>query len=130
MPITATPFYITINVGNVTWTNMPAAATEIFGTAHRRVRKDLTDVNKIRLSARVSTAGSTGSVIYAEYSTDESAWTRLTENLSIATPTGTKASTWEDMTAGARGDVFIRIMGSGGDGVADPILGNIALEVR
>lgn len=126
---TRTPQSLLVNSGNVTWTNMPLASTELFGNVHRRVKKDFTDVDKIRLVARVSTAGVAAAGIQAQYSTDESTWLTLTANtLSLATPTGTKATAWEDLPAGARGDVFVRIIGSGGDGAADPILGNIYLE--
>ena len=126
---TRTPQSLLINSGNVTWTNMPLASTELFGNVHRRVKKDFTDVDKIRLVARVSTDGVAAAVIQAQYSTDESAWLTLTANtLSLATPTGTKATAWGDLPAGAKGDVFVRIIGSGGDGAADPILGNICLE--
>lgn len=128
MAITRTPRSLTINTGNVTWTNMPAAATELFGNVHRRVKKDFTDVDKIRLCARVSTAGVSGSIIQAQYSTDESAWNTLTTNTIALNSTGTKVTAWEAIPAGAEADVFVRIIGSGGDGAGDPVLGNIYLE--
>jgi hypothetical protein len=129
MPITRTPHSLCMSTGNVTWTNMPAAATELFGLTHRRAKKDLTDVHKVRLVARVSTPGSVNAVLRAEYSVDESAWQSLTTStLSIATPAGTKASAWDELPAGARGDVFIRVMGQSGDGTADPVVGNVYLE--
>jgi len=108
---------------------MPAATTELFGNVHRRVKKDFTDVDQIRLGCRVSTAGSTGALIQAQYSTDDTNWNTLTTNtLSVATPTGTKVTAWEAIPVNARGDVFVRIIGSGGDGAADPVLGTIYLE--
>lgn len=129
MPATRTPHVLVLNTGNVTWTNMPAATTELFGNVHRRVKKDFTDVDQIRLGCRVSTAGSTGALIQAQYSTDDTNWNTLTTNtLSVATPTGTKVTAWEAIPVNARGDVFVRIIGSGGDGAADPVLGTIYLE--
>ena len=123
-----TPQSILLNAGNVTWTNQPAAATELFGNVHRRAKKDFTDVDKIRLVARVSIASSASAVLQAQYSTDESAWNTLTANTMSISSTGTKATAWEAIPAGARGDVFIRLIGSGADGAADPVLGNIYLE--
>lgn len=107
---------------------MPLAATELFGNVHRRAKKDFTDVDKVRLVARVSTAGVAAAVIQAQYSTDESAWSNLTTNTIGLNTTGTKATAWESIPVGARGDVFVRVIGSGGDGAADPILGNVYLE--
>lgn len=126
------PQYIPLNTVNVTWTNMPAAATELFGVVHRRARIDLTYASQIRLMARVSTLGYSTSILYAQYSTDESAWVTLTTNsLAIGGGSaGTRVTAWENIPTGALADVFVRIMGSGGDGVVDPILGTIQLQVR
>lgn len=126
------PLCVVINTGNITWSNMPLAATELFGTTHRRVKIDLTYASQIRLMARVSTIGTTNSIIYAEYSTDESAWSTLTaNNLAIGGGSaGTRVTAWENVPSGALADVFVRIMGSGGDGAADPILGSVHLQVR
>lgn len=128
---TRTPCKITINAANVTWTNMPVALTELFGNVHRRLLVDLTDVDKIRLSARVSTVGAASAFIRAEYSTDESVWSNLTGNtLGLNGSPSTRATAWEAIPAGAKGSVFVRIVGSGGDGALDPVLGTIMLEAR
>ena len=128
MAATKTPHSICISTGNITWTNMPAASTELFGLVHRRIKKDFTDVDTIRLSARVSTIGTAGAVLQAQYSTDESAWNTLTTNTLTLSSTGTKVTSWENIPSGAKADVFVRIVGSGGDGVVDPVLGNIYVE--
>lgn len=131
MALTATPVWASINVGNVTWSNMPSALTEIFGTVHRRIRLSLTDAHKARLTARVSTLGSANAVILAQYSLDESTWFTLTPDLALGGGVvGTRASAWGTIPAQAQTDVFIRVVGQNGDAVADPVLGNIQLEVR
>ena len=109
---------------------MPLALTELFGLNHRRIKVDLSDVDKIRLSVRVSTVGSTNAVLFLQYSTDESAWSTLTSNLTLNGVASTRVSPWESIPAGAKGDVFIRVVGQGGDGVADPVLGNIYFTYR
>jgi hypothetical protein len=121
-----------LNVGNVTWTNMPAAATEFLGVVHRRARVLLADTDRIRLVARVSTLGSANAVLRAEYSLDESAWSTLTPDLAIGGGSaGTRTSSWGDVPAEAKNqDVVVRLMGESGNGTADPVLGNIALEYR
>jgi hypothetical protein len=126
----STPFNICFNDGNTVWTNMPLALTELFGLNHRRIKVDLSDVDKIRLSVRVSTVGSTNAVLFLQYSTDESAWSTLTSNLTLNGVASTRVSPWESIPAGAKGDVFIRVVGQGGDGVADPVLGNIYFTYR
>jgi hypothetical protein len=77
------PLCVAINTANATWTNQPLAATELFGTVHRRVKIDLTYASQVRLMARVSTIGATNAIIYAEYSSDESAWSTLAGNLAM-----------------------------------------------
>lgn len=129
MAITRTPIKLTINTGNITWTNMPLAATELFGNVHRRTKVDLTDVDKCRLLVRVSTQGSTNAILTCQYSLDETNWSTLCPTVAINT-TGTKAGNWDLIPVEAKADVFIRIIGSGGDGAADPILGNIGLEIK
>jgi hypothetical protein len=125
------PEHIPINTGNVTWSNQPSAATELFGNVHRRTKADLTNSTQVRLVARVSTIGAADAIIYAEYSTDENSWSALGNTLAIGGGSaGTRAATWLDVPGGAKGDVFIRVMGSGGDGAADPVLGNIVLQVK
>jgi hypothetical protein len=124
------PLVIPFNIGNVTWTNQPAALTEIFGAVHRRGKFDLTNATQIRISARVSTVGTATSVIYAQYSTDDSAYVTLTANQIAMGTIGTKVTAWENVPVGAKGDVFIKFVGLNGDAAADPIIGNLYLEVK
>ena len=123
------PMSHVLNGTNITWTNMPLAAQELLNVVHRRIKLDLTNVAQVRFACRVSTVGVAAAVLYLEYSTDESVWNRLTANIAINT-TGTKVTAWENIPAGAKADVVVRIMGSGGDGAADPIFGLMALQVR
>jgi hypothetical protein len=132
MAVTRTPQRVILNTGNVTWTNQPTALTEFLGLVHRRMLMSFVDVHRIRLGARISTAGVAASVLFAQYSTDESAWSTLTGSIAMNT-TGTKVTTFDPIPAGAvngGGDVFVRLVGSGGDGVADPVIGNVWLEYR
>lgn len=126
---TRTTRHILINIGNVAWTNMPAAVTELFATVHRRCKADLTDCDKCRLTGRVSTVGAANAVLRVEYSTDESAWSVLSPDMPLNAGAGTKASAWGNVPAGAKGDVFLRVVGQSGDGAADPVIGNLLLEL-
>jgi len=122
---------VELNIGNTTWTNMPAAVTELFGLAHRRTILYLGACDQIRLVARVSTIGATNAVLFAQYSTDETAWSTLTGNLALGGGVaGTRKSSWAAIPAGAKtSDVFIRVVGQNGDATADPIIGNVSLQV-
>lgn len=122
---------VCLNGTNITWSNMPAAITEIFGLTHRRHILDLTHFDKVGLAARVSTAGAANAVIWAQYSTDGgSNWSDLMANRLALAPAGTKGTTWEAIPTEARGLVQVRLVGQNGDGAADPILGIISLGLN
>ena len=129
MAVTRTPHKLNLASGANAWTNQPAGLTEFLGLTHHRLKAELTDCDRCRLVARVSTAGAAGATLKAQYSTDESAWSDLTGAVAIDS-TGTKATAWADVPAGARGDVFVRLVGSGGNGTADPVIGSVMLEAR
>lgn|SRR3990167_5142128 len=129
MTLTRTPNSLVLNNGNQTWTNMPSILTEFLGTVHRRMKFSFIDVDFIRLVARISTAGFAGSLIFAQYSTDESIWNTLTSSIAIDS-TGTKVTSFNVMPVSAKGDVFIRLVGQGGNGTIDPIIGSVSLEFR
>ncbi len=40
------------------------------------------------------------------------------------------ATAWTDLVAGAKADVFIAPLCSGGDGVLDPVVGNITAQFK
>ncbi len=120
-----------MNSGNLTLTNMPLALTELASVVHRRAVMNFSEVGQIRMSIRVSTIGVSGSVLYAQYSTDESAWSTLVANTVSLFTTGTKVTAWENVPSGAKvSDVFVRIVGTGGNGTLDPIVGNIYLQTK
>lgn len=131
MAITRTPEKLSLNSVNVALTNLAAAETEFAGNAHRRVRVTLTDADRCRLTARVSTAGSASSVVKAQYSTNggETTWADLTPAVPLNV-VGTVGGAWGNVPAGAKGDVVLRLVTVGGDGVADPVVGSVVLEVQ
>lgn len=123
------PFVIPITAAPVTWTNMPAVATEF--TGNPRTLADLTYATQVRIVAcTATTAGATNATLKIQYSTDQSAWSDLTSTLGVATPVGVKSGAWENVPAGAKGDVFLRILGQSGDGTTDPQFRGVYLQVR
>lgn len=125
---------IGLNMGSTTLTSAPAALQEITNTAIRRDKCDLTGMAQVRLVARVSTVGVAGCELRAQYSTDESSWVYLDGStgpaISLATPTGTKASAWATLPDAAKADVFLRLVTINGDGAASPVIGNAGIQVQ
>lgn len=111
------------------WTNMPAAATEFGSHTRTRQKVILTNAVDARLTLSVSTAGTAASILYVQYSPDGTTWTDLGISAPVNT-VGDKVSAFVAVPTAAKGDVFLRIMGSGGDGVIDPIFGTIGIGVR
>ena len=125
------PSVLSLNTAIRTWANMPAALTELPGM---RAQLDLTLASQARLTGNVQVAGFAGSSIGLQYSTDGgTTWTYLNggtgPSISL-TSTGSVSSGWVNIAAAAKADVLIRVGGVGGNGVADPQLGLVILQVR
>jgi len=118
---------------NYQWTNMPAALTEIFALANRRTQMVLTNATQARVTVTIMAAGSANAEIRAQYSTDLVTWFYLDgvsgpgANISAV---GVRVSGWVNLAAGAQADVYLRLIGINGSGVADPQFGLITLQVR
>jgi hypothetical protein len=111
------------------WTNMPAADTELAGSAFARFKVDLTGFNEYRFKVTVNVVGAAGADLRVQYSTDDSTFADLSGEIDIST-LGRKVTAWGALPAGAKADVFLRVMGKQGNGAADPNLSQIRLEVR
>lgn len=78
----------------------------------------------------VNVAGSANTVLQVEYSIDSGgSWLNLSAQLDVDA-TGVAPGTWANIPVSAKTDVLVRLVGSGGDGVADPEFSQVALEVR
>jgi hypothetical protein len=119
--------------GSPTWTNQPAALTELFGTTVGRLKADLAGAAQVRLLTNVATAGTGAAELRVQYSTDQSSWTYLDGSAGPSVgvgSTGLKVSSWVAPAAGAKADVFLRLVGISGDGAADPGFAHVLLQVR
>lgn len=117
---------------------MPLAATLLFGST-RHIRKlDLTNYTQARLTmTKASIAGVSGSKLILRYRT---AWSSTasdysdigTSEVSLAADGGIDGlvSSWVDLASGAKADVWIAVVGTGGDGATDPTFGTISAEFR
>ncbi len=130
---------VTMFAGNsVTWTNMPAAAAIFAGNTSYIQKADLTNFTQCRLLVnKTSVAGAAASILEIEYSTT---YTQTAASyLSISTVPATVAvnvaneyrdSGWQTLVAGAKADVFLAVIGSGGNGTLDPQFGHVVVEFR
>jgi hypothetical protein len=112
------------------WANQPAALTEIYGAARNRTKVDLTSATEARFLSNVATAGAAGATLKVQYSTDQTAWTDLPGGSASIGTTGLKVSAFTAVPAGAKQDVFLRIVGLGGDGSEDPAFGVTSLQYK
>jgi hypothetical protein len=111
-----------------TWTNQPAGLTQF--PEDPRYIVNLTNAVQVAFACRIITAGASGSVLYLQYSTDDTSFNTLTSNQCSMTATGTKLTTFENVPAGAKGVVYLRVVGSGGDGAADPVFNGLAMWIK
>jgi hypothetical protein len=124
--------FITAEFGAVTWVNQPAAVTE--PATRFRTAFNLTNANEARMVVNVQAAGSaTPAKLCAQYSTNQTSWTFLdgvSGPCSDISAAGVQRSPFASLAVGARADVFLRLVGRDGNGVADPAFGHTAIEVR
>lgn len=115
------------------WALMPAAMTEFGGLTILRQRADLSGASEARLVVNVSAGGAAAAKLRAQYSTDLAAWSYLDGASGPSVPvaaSGIAASAWVTLEAAAAADVWLRLVGIDGDGVASPSFGSVSLQVR
>ena len=117
---------------SIQWTNMPAAITE-FGLL--RTQFNLTYFSSCRMAIQTVVAGTAGSHLFAQVSTDGgTTWIGLgaagttSPAVSMLTTGTVGTSPWVAIRAGYRTDVILRTVGSGGDGAIDPQISHIGIQ--
>lgn len=124
------------------WTNQPAALSFWLSSATvaKGVTKvDLTGFTQVRLLVnKQGTAGAAASKLILRYKA--SPFTQVvadysdigTSEVSVATNVQNAflETAWINLAAGAQADVFLALLGSGGDGVIDPAFGQITAEFK
>ena len=127
-----------VDGAGITWTNMPSAET-FFAGSHRHVLKaDLSGYTQCRLIVnKQGTSGAANSKLILRYRTAFSTTVGNfsdigTSEVSVAvnTTNNVLASNWIDLAAGAKADVYVCVVGSGGDGALDPIFGQISAQFK
>ena len=114
-----------------------AAADAFLAKSNRNIQQaDLTPFTQVRMTVRVTTAATAGTKLVATYHTAFS--TTLTDYVAIGTSavecaidaTGITTSSWIDLAAGAKADVFTTIKQTGGDGATNPVIAFLTLQFR
>ena len=117
-----------------TWSNMPAATTELFGNTSRRIKIDLTYATHYRIVVDQVTAGVAGADFNLQYSSDNvtyaAADTAAAGEVDVGTGTGLKIGAWADVVSGVQNDVYLRIVGKQGNGTADPVFRQIRVQFK
>lgn len=120
---------------NLTWTAMPAAATE-FGGGQNRKRVNLTAAAKLRVQVIKTVVGATGSYLRPQYSTltnpstADTDWTDFDATALDLTlvGTGTIATSQINVPSAAQiANVWVRFKGAGGDGTASPTVRGLSM---
>lgn len=120
------------------WSNMPLAAT-LFNGSHRHVTKvDLTNFSEVRFIVnKQATAGAAASILALMYATSFSTlpagYSQIGTSavqVAVNVQNSIQVTSWIPLAEAAKSDVFIAVVGSGGDGVLDPTFGVIAAQFR
>jgi len=123
---------------NLTLTNQPNAENFLAAVSRAVTLIDLTTYTQVRLVARVQTGSASANSprLRLRYHTAFS--TTVTDYSDIGTSevatslvsTGVIASSWINITALAKADVYVTVTQLGGDGAADPVIGFINAYFR
>lgn len=127
-----------LSSAQASWASMPAAATLLNGHHRHVLRANLTGFSQVRLHVnKMGTAGFAGSKLILRYATafatSAGSYSDVgTSEVSCAIDaTDTYvSSSWINLATLAKADVFLAIVGSGGNGATSPQYGSITAEVR
>lgn len=135
------PFVVTFNAqtaaGSV-FSNMPAGLQPAFNNYFAVQRVDLTNYSQVRLQMiKASTAGFTGARMFLgsapTFSTTVSNYTSISNpdaSVNIDVTNTFLETGWVDILPSKRGDNYLLVVGSGGNGVIDPQFGGIWAQFR
>jgi len=121
-----------------TWTNMPLALTFWSGSYRHITKIDLTNYTQVRLIVnKQTTAGAAASKLILRYnavfSTTVGNYLDIgSSEVSVAVNTTNTvlATSWISLATGAKADIFLSLIGSGGNGALDPAFGQIIAQFK
>ncbi len=119
-----------ISLAGIAWA-IPGAATDLLGVSGFRVPAFLAYATEWRVVGQLTAAAGAGAVFSGLYSTTAAgALVTLGAGNLAADVLGVGVGAWTTLPAGAKGDVFVTVQGSGGNGVTAAVLAFLAIQVR
>jgi hypothetical protein len=124
-------FTLLADSAGVTMTNIGTAFVQV-GVNSLRSKVDMTGFTDCRVVAGVNKVGSGTQDWKIQYSTDEAAWSDLTPAISDAGAAGEKllVGAFGAIPAGAKADVFIRLVGKSTTAADDPVVKSCKLHIK
>lgn len=120
--------------GAYAWTNQPSTLQELRNTDNHRYKIDLSNATRARLTAYLSIAGATNAILALQYSTDGGTNWSYADGSSGPTvainAAAMQVGNWANLTANAKADVLLRIVGEGGNSTADPTFIHMLAEIQ
>jgi hypothetical protein len=122
-----------------TWAAMPAALTGFGGSFATARKQDLSGHTQARFRAmKLGTAGTAGAKIYLRYAAAFSStpgdWLQAGASgqiaLAIDTTNALLDSGWVALAAAAQSDIFLAVLGDGGNGATAPVFGLVWVELK
>lgn len=139
-PVGPTPAITLVCAGAAAliWTNMPLAATFFGGANRNSINIDLTNYTQVRFSGiKLTVAGAAASKLILRYRTafsitvgDYSDIGSSEVSVACNVQNQLLQTAWINLITGAKANISLAIVGSGGDGVLDPQFGNIWAEFK
>jgi hypothetical protein len=106
------------------WIGTPPATAAEVGDGYARTKIDLAQFSDVHLVAAVPDGGATGCVLTMQYSADGTNWSNGPQ---VAVDVSGVRVGYKYTLSGV-GDVFVRLVTTGGDDIADLSLGNVFLR--
>lgn len=125
-----------VGANGTIWTNQPAA-TASFGNAtgiavsSSHYIGDFSTSTQCRLFTSLTVAAAAANTaLIVQYSLNNVTWATFSPQLTLGTALGVKDTGWANIPATAKDFVYIRLVGYGGNGTADPAMSPPILLVR
>lgn len=129
------PTVVRVLSAPTTWTNMPASVTPLLGLSAGldAIPADLSAYAEARITGALSVPGAASAALQARFATSApgvaASYSTLLAGASIATA-GQFDSGWLPIPAASTRPGWVAVFGLGGDGAADPLIGNVTVWLR
>ncbi len=124
-----------VGANGTIWTNQPVATASFGNATSTNVSSsvyigDFTTSTQCRLFTAATVVGAATATLLVQYSLDGNTWESFTPALLTGNTLGKKDTDWNTLPEGAKTFVYIRLVGYGGNGTADPAMSPPILLVR